>query len=149
MAAAKRTTRKKIEPKLSPAQVTQTIPAAEMDAAIKEVVFAAAPTPIPEPSTSAPGILATFDAGRWRMVEFALIGVLLFAVVVWIAPQKLGSMLWMTCKVSWFSYLAYWIGRRGAHLRISLITDPILRSQAQIAYCLLFAGALYLAGNSP
>ncbi len=89
------------------------------------------------------------SAGRWRMSEFGVIGAILFAIVIWLAPQKLGNMTYITAKIALFSYLAYWIGRRGLHLRISQITDPILRSQGQIAFALLFAAAIFVAGNSP
>ena len=145
--AAKRASRaKKVEPTISPAAVTQTISRAEITQtqavapAPAELIFSVPQAPEPKPA---------IDAGRWRMAEFAVIGAVLFAIVIWLAPFKLGSMIYITAKIALFSYLAYWIGRRGLHLRISQVTDPILRTQAQIAFSLLFTAAIIVAGVSP
>ncbi len=161
--AAKRASRaKKVEPTISKAAITQTIPRAQVEALKVESIK---PSPQLEPvrgDTLGQQIVSdlefspiaqldsqTLDKGRWHMTEFAAIGAVLFAIVIWLAPQKLGSMIYITAKVALFSYLAYWIGRRGLHLRISQIADPILRSQGQIAFALLFAAAIFVAGYSP
>ncbi len=153
--AAKRASRaKKVEPTIGKPAVTQTISRAELQAQFE------VPAPQIEPGFAPAEPVAglefaplaqseTKDAGRWHMTEFAAIGAVLFAIVIWLAPQKLGSMIYITAKVALFSYLAYWIGRRGLHLRISQVTDPILRTQAQIAFSLLFTAAIIVAGISP
>lgn len=49
---------------------------------------------------------------KLRMAEFGTAGLILFLLIVWIAPEKAAIVVYKVLLVTLFAHLGYWIDRR-------------------------------------